>query len=280
MSGCNGCPSNQDGACASGSCPSGEAALTEAQKRSPIKNIIVIMSGKGGVGKSSFSSLVAIALKKKGYQVGLMDADITGPSIPKLFGAKGKPKVGEYGALPIESKLGIKLMSMNFMLPHEDDPVIWRGPVLASVIKQFSEEVLWGELDYLIIDLPPGTGDVPLTILQSLPVDGAIIVTMPQSLSNMVVRKGLKMLEMMEVPALAIAENMSYLPCPDCKMKIEVFGQSHVEESAKAFDLNVLGRFPIDPELASLGDNGEIETYEGEVLTLLLENLESILPKK
>ena len=279
MSGCSGCSSNQNGSCSSGSCGSEEVVLTEAQKRSHIKNIIVVMSGKGGVGKSSFSSLVAISLKKKGYAVGLMDADITGPSIPKLFGVKGKPKVTEFGAMPMESKLGIKLMSMNFMLPSEDDPVIWRGPVVAGVIKQFTDEVIWGDLDYLVIDMPPGTGDVPLTILQNLEVSGAIIVTMPQSLSNMVVRKGIKMLEMMEVPVLGIAENMSYLPCPDCQTKIEVFGESHIEETAKAFDLNILGRFPIDPQLVYFGDKGNIESYEGEILSILLEKIESILPK-
>ena len=280
MSDCSSCASNQNGGCASGgSCPSGEAGPTEAQKRSHIKNIIVVMSGKGGVGKSSFSSLVAIALNKKGYQVGLLDADITGPSIPKLFGVKAKPEVTEFGALPVESKTKIKLMSMNFMLPHEDDPVIWRGPVIASVIKQFTNEVVWGDLDYLVIDLPPGTGDVPLTILQGLEVTGAIIVTTPQSLSNMVVRKGIKMLELMEVPVLGLAENMSYLPCPDCDSQIEIFGKSHLEETSKAFDLNLLGRFPLDPTLAQLGDEGNIEAYQGKVLELLMENIEKILPQ-
>lgn len=278
MSECSSCASHQNGGCAGGgACPSGEVTLTEAQKRSHIKKIIVVMSGKGGVGKSSFSSLIAVSLNKKGYKVGLMDADITGPSIPKLFGVKAKPEVGEFGAFPVESKTKIKLMSMNFMLPHEDDPVIWRGPVIASVIKQFTDEVVWGDLDYLIVDLPPGTGDVPLTILQGLDVTGAIIVTTPQSLSNMVVRKGIKMLEMMEVPVLGLAENMSYLLCPDCDSQIEIFGKSHLEETSKAFDLNLLGRFPLDPTLAKLGDEGKIEDYNGKVLEVLMENIEKVL---
>lgn len=279
MSECSSCPSNKGGSCSAGSCPSAEPELTEAQKNSNIKNIIVIMSGKGGVGKSSFSSLVAIALNKKGYKVGIMDADITGPSIPKLFGVKGKPEVGPYGAYPVASKTGIKMMSMNFMLPEEDDPVIWRGPVVAGVVKQFSEEVVWGEIDYLIIDMPPGTGDVPLTIMQSLPVDGALIVTTPQSLSNMIVRKGIKMLEMLDVPALAIAENMSYLPCPECDAEIAVFGESHVEETCKKNKVPLLGKFPLDPKISSLGDKGQIEDYEGKVLDLLLENLIDFLPE-
>lgn len=274
MSQCGSCSSA--GSCG-GSCPSQEQELTEAQKHTNIKNIIVVMSGKGGVGKSSFSSVLAIALKKRGFEVGLMDADITGPSIPKLFGVNEQPKMGEYGIDPIKSKSGISLMSMNFLLPHDDDPVIWRGAMITGVVQQFITDVCWGELDYLVVDLPPGTGDVPLTILQSMKVGGALIVTTPQGLSNMVVRKGLKMLDMMNVPALGIAENMSYVRCGGCGERINVFGESHVQETCNQFQVPLLGQFPLDSKLSEMGDAGKVEDYDGEVLALLTENLDGLL---
>ncbi len=274
MSQCGSCSSA--GTCG-GSCPSQEQELTEAQKHTNIKNIIVVMSGKGGVGKSSFSSVLAIALRKRGFEVGLMDADITGPSIPKLFGVNEQPKMGEYGIDPIKSKSGISLMSMNFLLPHDDDPVIWRGAMITGVVQQFITDVCWGDLDYLVVDLPPGTGDVPLTILQSMKVGGALIVTTPQGLSNMVVRKGLKMLDMMNVPVLGIAENMSYVRCGSCGERINVFGESHVQETCDQFQVPLLGQFPLDSKLSEMGDAGNVEDYDGEVLSLLTENLDALL---
>lgn len=280
MSGCSGCSSA--GSCDKSSCPSGDNApqKTQAQELSHIKNVIVVMSGKGGVGKSSFSSLIAIALHKKGYQVGILDGDITGPSIPKLFGIKGSPEMTEFGAYPKKSANGVAIMSMNLMLPNEEEPVVWRGPIISGVIKQFWEEVIWGELDYLVVDLPPGTGDAQLTILQSLPVDGVYMISSPQDLANMIVRKGIKMVNMMNLPVLAIAENMSYLPCPDCGKKIYLFGESKIAETCKNYKVPLMGKFPLDPKLTALGDEGKIEEYNGEVLKILMENLEDFLPVK
>lgn len=271
---CSGCASQSS---CGGACPSQEPQKTEAQLHTTIKNIIVVMSGKGGVGKSSFSSLLAITLQEKGHQVGLLDADITGPSIPKLFGVQTHPEMGPHGMEPVTSAGGIRLMSMNFLLPNEDDPVVWRGPVIAGVVTQFIEEVCWGELDYLIVDLPPGTGDVPLTILQTLPVSGVLIVTTPQALSNMVVRKGIKMLEIMDIPALGLVENMSYALCPHCDERVDVFGASKVEETAKLFGLPVLGRYPLDGTLAQYEDEGRIEAYEGPVRAELRLHLDEII---
>ena len=262
------CSSCSSASSCGGSCPSGAAAepqKTQAQQLSNIKNVIVVMSGKGGVGKSSFSSLIAIALQKMGKKVGILDGDITGPSIPKLFGVKGLPEVSEYGAYPLKSKGDISIMSMNLMLQNEEEPVVWRGPVISGVIKQFWEEVIWGELDYLVVDLPPGTGDAPLTILQTLPVSGVIVVTSPQDLSNMVVRKGIKMLEMMKIPVLGIAENMSYFECPDCGKHVNIFGESKVNETCQKYQVPLMGKFPLDPEISRLGDLGQIEDYHGKV---------------
>ncbi|MDO4280644.1 MAG: Mrp/NBP35 family ATP-binding protein [Peptococcaceae bacterium] len=274
MSQCEGCASASS---CGGSCPSQEPTLTDAQKHTNIKHVIVCMSGKGGVGKSSFSSILAIALKNRGFAVGLMDADITGPSIPKLFGVNEQPQVGEFGVEPVKSKKGISLMSMNFLLPHDDDPVVWRGAMITGVVQQFITDICWGDLDYLVVDLPPGTGDVPLTVMQNLNVSGALIVTTPQGLSNMVVRKGLKMLDLMNVPALGIAENMSYIRCGNCGEEIKLFGESHVQETCDQFQLPLVGQFPLDPQLSEMGDAGKIEDYDGEVLSLLTENLDVLL---
>ena len=282
MSSCSGCASQgscDSTSCSSGSCSScGVPQKTQAQQLSNIKNVIVVMSGKGGVGKSSFSSLIAVALNKKGYKVGILDGDITGPSIPKLFGIHTNPQMSEFGAYPPKSENGIAVMSMNLLLPNDDEPVVWRGPVISGVIKQFWEEVIWGDLDYLVVDLPPGTGDATLTILQTLPVNGVYMVTAPQSLSNMIVRKGIKMVEMMNLPVLGIAENMSYLSCPDCSKKINLFGESNIAETCTNHKVPLIGKFPLDPQLAQLGDAGKIEEYDGEVLKLMMENLDDFLP--
>ena len=282
MSSCSGCSSQ--GSCDSTSCSSGSCSgcsvpqKTQAQQLSNIKNVIVVMSGKGGVGKSSFSSLIAIALNKKGYKVGILDGDITGPSIPKLFGLHGNPQMSEFGAYPMKSENGISVMSMNLLLPNDDEPVVWRGPVISGVIKQFWEEVIWGDIDYLVVDLPPGTGDATLTILQNLPVNGVYMVTSPQDLANMIVRKGIKMVEMMNIPVLGIAENMSYLSCPDCGKKIHLFGESNIAETCTNHKVPLIGKFPLDPQLAQLGDAGKIESYEGAVLDILMENIDEFLP--
>lgn len=277
MSSCSGCSSQ--GSCDPSSCSGCSVPQkTQAQQLSNIKNVIVVMSGKGGVGKSSFSSLIAIALNKKGYKVGILDGDITGPSIPKLFGLHGNPQMSEFGAYPMKSENGISVMSMNLLLPSDDEPVVWRGPVISGVIKQFWEEVIWGDIDYLVVDLPPGTGDATLTILQNLPVNGVYMVTSPQDLANMIVRKGIKMVEMMNIPVLGIAENMSYLSCPDCGKKIHLFGESNIAETCSNHKVPLIGKFPLDPQLAQLGDAGKIETYEGAVLDILMENIDEFLP--
>lgn len=278
MSSCSGCSSS--GSCDSSSCSScgGAPQKTQAQQLSNIKNVIVVMSGKGGVGKSSFTSMIAIALKKQGYKVGILDADITGPSIPKLFGIHGKPEMTEFGAYPLKSAGGISVMSMNLLLPDDEEPVIWRGPIISGVIKQFWEEVVWGDIDYLVVDLPPGTGDATLTILQTLPVNGVYMVSSPQDLSNMIVRKGIKMVNMMNIPVLGIAENMSYLTCPDCGKKMFVFGESKISETCTNYKVPLMGKFPLDPQLSALGDAGKIEEYDGDVLKIMMENLPEFLP--
>ena len=283
MSSCSGCSTS--GSCDSSSCSSGGCSScgsapqkTQAQQLSNIKNVIVVMSGKGGVGKSSFASMIAITLNKKGYKVGILDGDITGPSIPKLFGLHGNPEMTEFGAYPLKSTNGISVMSMNLLLPNDEEPVVWRGPVISGVIKQFWEEVVWGELDYLVVDLPPGTGDAQLTILQNLPVNGVYMVTSPQDLANMIVRKGIKMVNMMDIPVLGIAENMSYLSCPDCGKKIQLFGESNIAQTCSNYKVPLIGKFPLDPQLTQLGDAGRIEEYDGEVLQIMMENLADFLP--
>ncbi len=202
-------------------------------------------SGKGGVGKSLVTSLMASGVQKRGFSTAVLDADITGPSIPKIFGIKGMAKASEYGILPSESSGGVKVMSVNLLLENITDPVVWRGPVIAGTVKQFWTDVIWDDVDYMFVDMPPGTGDVPLTVFQSLPVDGIIVVTSPQELVSMIVGKAVKMAEMMDIPILGIVENMSYLKCPDCGKKISVFGESKIDETAKQYGLDVLGRIPI-----------------------------------
>ncbi len=232
-----------------------------------IGSVIAVMSGKGGVGKSLVSSLAAVALARAGFDVGILDADITGPSIPKMFGIAERPEGSETGLLPVLTHLGIEIMSVNLLLPHEDDAVIWRGPLIAKAITQFWEDVLWGRLDYLIVDLPPGTADAPLTVLQSLPVSGVIIVFSPQELAAMVVRKAIKMAqEAMHIPILGVVENMSYFVLPETGKKIELFGKSRAEEMANLAGAPLLAKIPIDPELAQLCDEGRVERYQADFL--------------
>ena len=241
-----------------------------------IKNVIAVMSGKGGVGKSLVTSLVSVALKRQGYEVGILDADITGPSIPKMFGIVNRPAGSDTGLLPVPSRSGIEVMSINLLLPGEDEAVIWRGPLIARAITQFWEEVLWGNLDYLLVDLPPGTADAPLTVLQSLPITGVIIVFTPQDLTAMVVRKAVKMARQMNKSILGVVENMSYLYVAEIDKKMEIFGKSQGDEMAKTADAPLLARLPIDPELAKLCDEGNIERYDGEIMNGLKESLSLI----
>lgn len=247
--------------------------------KSHIKKVIGVVSGKGGVGKSMTSAMMAVSMRRKGYKVGVLDADITGPSIPKLFGVHGPAMGTEDGINPVESHTGIKIMSINLLLEDEEAPVVWRGPVIAGAVKQFWQEVIWDDVDFLFVDMPPGTGDVPLTVFQTLPVDGIIIVSSPQELVGMIVGKAVQMAEMMKVPILGIVENMSYVLCPDCGKHINVFGDSHVDEVAAKHGLPVLAKCPIDPELARLSDAGLIETYGGQYLEGAADACEKLLKK-
>lgn len=230
-----------------------------AHELSQIKNVIAVMSGKGGVGKSFVTSSLAVAMAKRGKKVGILDADITGPSIPTAFGLHTQAYNDDNGILPVASKGGIKVISLNLLMPNETDPVIWRGPVIAGVVKQFWADVIWGELDYLFVDMPPGTGDVPLTVFQSLPVNGIVMVTSPQDLVRKIVAKAVNMAKLMRVPLLGLVENFSYFVCPDCGGRHEIFGPSTLDKVAKEFSIPVLGRIPVDPGFAAHCDRGEIE---------------------
>ena len=242
-----------------------------------IGKVFGIVSGKGGVGKSMVTSQLAVSLRRKGYRVGILDADITGPSIPKAFGMHEKAVGTENALLPCVSSTGIEVMSINLLLDDETDPVIWRGPVIAGAVKQFWTDVVWKDVDFLFVDMPPGTSDVPLTVFQSLPVDGIVVVASPQELVSMIVAKAVNMAEMMKVPMLGIVENMSYIVCPDCGKHINVFGDSHVDEVAAKHHLPVLAKCPIDPQLAALSDAGMIETYGGQFLEGAADACEKLL---
>ena len=240
---------------------------------SNVKKVIGVVSGKGGVGKSFVTSTLALASQLHGYKTAILDADITGPSIPKGFGIHGRALGNDEGILPAETKLGIKIMSINLLLEKEDAPVIWRGPVISGVINQFWQEVQWGDVDYMFVDMPPGTGDVPLTVFQSIPLGGIVVVASPQELVGMIVEKAVKMANMMNVPVLGIVENMSYFACPECGKKFSVFGESHVDEIAEKYGTRVLAKLPIDPELAKSVDNGRVEFFEGNYLDEAAEKL-------
>ncbi len=233
---------------------------------SRVGKVIGVVSGKGGVGKSLVTALTAVSVKRAGHTVGIMDADITGPSIPKMFGVSARAEGDEQGLYPVQSKLGTDLMSVNLLLENPADPVIWRGPVIAGAVKQFWTDVIWGDDDFLFVDMPPGTGDVPLTVFQSLPVDGILIVTTPQELVSMIVEKAVKMAKLMNIPILGIVENMSYAECLDCGKKIHIFGESKLDEVAAQFGLPVLGRIPMNPKLAGACDKGMVELFEGNWL--------------
>ena len=244
-----------------------------ANAKSKIKKVIAVVSGKGGVGKSTVTASLATAMAKRGRKVAVLDADITGPSIPTAFGIHERAMATEDGIQPAVTSGGIKLMSLNLLTENETDPVIWRGPVIAGVVTQFWTDVVWGDVDYMFVDMPPGTGDVPLTVFQSLPVDGIVVVTTPQDLVSMIVTKAVKMAEMMHIPVLGLVENYSYFRCPDCGKEHAIFGESHIERVAAALGLKVLARLPIDPAVAAACDAGRIEELEPNYLTAVAELL-------
>ena len=259
-------------------CPSRNAPQHEPpHAKSHIKKVIGVVSGKGGVGKSMTSAMLAVAMRRMGHSAGILDADITGPSIPKLFGVHGPATGNDDGIYPIKSRTGIDIMSINLLLEDEEAPVVWRGPVIAGAVKQFWQDVIWEDVDFLFVDMPPGTGDVPLTVFQTLPVDGIVIVSSPQELVGMIVGKAVQMAEMMKVPVLGIIENMSYAVCPHCGEHIQVFGDSHVEQTAEKYHLPVLAKMPIDPELAKEADTGMIETYAGDFLDNAAKTVAALL---
>ena len=243
-----------------------QSLLEKPNELSKIKKVIGVVSGKGGVGKSLVSSMLAVGVQRAGAHAAILDADLTGPSIPKAFGIKGKVLGNELGMIPARSKFGIDIMSVNLMLENDTDPVVWRGPVIAGVVKQFWTDVIWDDVDYMFVDMPPGTGDVPLTVFQSIPVDGIVIVTSPQELVSMIVQKAVKMARMMDIPVLGIVENMSYAVCPDCGKKIMVYGESHTAEIAKEFGIPLLAQIPFDPALARCVDQGVIELHESDAM--------------
>ena len=258
---CEGCPSKNKPT-------SFQVASNEYTK---VKHVIGVVSGKGGVGKSFVTGSLANAMAAKGYKVGILDADITGPSIPKMYGLTGAAQADDNGIYPMETANGIKVMSINLLLPTEDTPVIWRGPVLANMVKQFWTDVVWDKIDYLFVDMPPGTGDVPLTVFQSLPVDGIVIVSSPQDLVKMIVKKAYNMAEMMKIPVLGIVENYSYVKCPDCGKELKIFGESHIEEIAAELNVPVVGKMPIDMEYASKADSGAFDQIDNEYITKAIE---------
>lgn len=277
MSDCN----NNCGSCSSNCSDRKEGANSfrvQPHELSRIKKVIGIVSGKGGVGKSLVTSLLAVTMNRRGYHSAILDADITGPSIPKAFGIKEKAKGNHMGLFPVKSNSGIDIMSINLLLGDESDPVVWRGPIIAGTVKQFWADVIWDNVDYMFVDMPPGTGDVPLTVFQSLPLDGIIIVTSPQELVSMIVGKAVKMAKLMNVPILGLVENMSYFICPDCNKEYELFGESKIEKVAEKHEIKNFARLPINPKLAAACDKGMIELFDGEWLDKLadlLENLEA-----
>lgn len=270
---CSGCTSESCEGCSR----QPESFLEQLNQYSSIKKVIGVVSGKGGVGKSFVTASLASLMRKKGYKVGIMDADITGPSIPKMYGVHGPAQGSEEGILPIEAADGTKIMSINLLMEDEEAPVIWRGPVLAGVVKQFWSDVCWGDLDYLFVDMPPGTGDVPLTVFQSLPVDGIVIVTSPQELVHMIVKKAYNMAQMMHIPVLGVVENYSYLKCPDCGKEIKLFGESHIDEAASELAMQVLGKMPLDPAFAQLADQGIFYKADNIYLDDAVKKIEAMI---
>ncbi|HML38090.1 MAG TPA: Mrp/NBP35 family ATP-binding protein [Bacillota bacterium] len=269
---------NKDCGACSEACAEREAQPKSLQESphecSNIKKVIAVVSGKGGVGKSLVTSMLAVSMNRKGYRTAILDADVTGPSVPKEFGIREKAYADELGIIPVRTKTGIDIMSVNLILENDTDPVIWRGPIISGMVKQFWTDVIWEDIDYMFIDMPPGTGDVPLTVFQSLPVDGIVIVTSPQELVSMIVSKAVKMAEMMNIPVIGIVENMSYLECPDCHSHIAIFGESHIKETAEKHRIETVAKLPLNPSLAELCDKGMVESFEGDYLKDIVEKIE------
>ena len=273
MSGCSGNCSSCGSDCAD---RKAESLLAKLNEKASVKKVIAVVSGKGGVGKSTVTALSAVAMARKGKRVAVLDADITGPSAPTAFGVTECQGATPDGLYPAVTKGGIQVMSINLLLDNSTDPVVWRGPVIAGAVKQFWTDVIWEDVDYMFVDMPPGTGDVPLTVFQSLPVDGIIIVTSPQDLVSMIVTKAVKMANMMHIPVLGFVENYSYLECPDCGKRLEVFGKSHLDDVAAEFDLPVLARLPIDPRIANSYDNGLMESVDTSFMDQVVETIEKV----
>ncbi len=242
---------------------------------SNIKKVICVISGKGGVGKSLVTSMLAVLSNRNDYHTAILDADITGPSIPKIFGINQKAEASDLGILPVKSATGIEVISLNLLLKNTTDPVVWRGPLIAGTVKQFWTDVIWGDIDYMFIDMPPGTGDVPLTVFQTIPIDGLIIVTSPQELVSMIVEKAVNMAKMMHIPVWGIVENMSYVKCPDCSKEFHLFGESHIDSIAEKFGIKTVAKLPIDPRLTAACDAGKIELFDGPWLDNIIEMIES-----
>ena len=251
-----------------------ESLLAQANPLSSVKKVIAVVSGKGGVGKSTVTSMLAVEMSRRGYHVGVLDADITGPSIPKALNIQGRPAGVEEGMLPIRSETGIDVMSINLLLENDTDPVIWRGPILGGVVKQFWTNVVWKDVDYLFVDMPPGTGDVPLTVFQSLPIDGIVVVTSPQELVSMIVKKAVNMAGMMNIPVVGLVENYSYLKCPDCGREIAVFGKSRIDEAGRELGIPVLAKLPIDPLVAQAMDEGLLEHAKVDAIAPAADGIE------
>ena len=251
--------------------------IEKPHELSSIKKVIGVVSGKGGVGKSLVTSMMSVLMQRRGYQSAILDADVTGPSIPRIFGLKERAMGDDSGIYPVKTKTGIEVMSVNLLLEDDTTPVVWRGPIIAGTVKQFWTDVIWNDVDFMFVDMPPGTGDVPLTVFQSLPVDGIIVVTSPQELVSMIVTKAVKMAQAMNIPILGIVENMSYVVCPDCGKAFQIYGESHVEEEAGKNGLKVLGRLPIDPKLAKSCDKGAMELFEGDWLEAAADAVEALL---
>ncbi len=254
-------------------CSSCSSGCDIKAKQPKVKKVIGIVSGKGGVGKSLVTSLLAVSMAKRGYKTAILDADITGPSIPKIFGIKQEVVSGEDGVMPVVSSLGTQIMSMNVLLEDETQPVVWRGPIIAGTVKQFWEEVAWDETDYMFVDMPPGTGDVPLTVFQSLPVEGIVVVTTPQDLVGVIVEKAVNMADMMHIPVMGMVENMSYFECPDCGKKHWIFGESHLEELARQHGITTIARIPMNPALTKACDEGRIEETDCDYLKVIGDRL-------
>ncbi len=254
-----------------------QSFIEKLNELSKVKKVIGVVSGKGGVGKSLVTSMLAILMQRKGYNTAILDADITGPSIPKVFGLKEKAAGTELGVFPVRSLCGTEIMSVNLLLENETDPVVWRGPIIAGTVKQFWTDVVWNDVDFMFVDMPPGTGDVPLTVFQSLPVDAIVVVMSPQELVKMIVKKAVKMAELMKKPVIALVENMSYFKCPECNKTYDIFGKSRIDETAKELNIETVARIPIDPKFAELCDKGEIERFDADCLDNVAEKLEKLI---